>query len=163
MKRLYAPWRTSYVRKVKDKSMNASCVFCDAVASRDDATSYVLSRSEYCFVTLNCFPYNAGHILVLPIAHEGVLSALSVPQRTDLMEHISRATEIVVRVLKADGVNVGLNLGEAGGGGIPQHLHAHVLPRWNGDTSFLPLLSDTKVVSQDLTDVYTLLKPHFDE
>jgi ATP adenylyltransferase len=107
---------------------------------------------------LNRFPYNGGHLLVLPLQHEGKIYNLSVDIHNDLMALTAKWSRILEKELRAQGLNVGINMGEAGGGGIPQHLHIHILPRWKSDTSFLPLLSDTKMVSVDLKAIYAQLK-----
>ena len=110
---------------------------------------------------LNLYPYNAGHLLILPFEHTATLEALPKATRTEIMELTSLCTKILESELKCDGINVGINLGRAAGAGIPSHLHLHVLPRWNGDTNFLPTLADTKQVSFDLKKIYTLLKKAF--
>ena len=158
MERLYAPWRKNYVTNKDGKT--PTCVFCDAFAASLDQENFILERSAHSVVMLNRFPYNGGHLLVLPLQHQQKLHAISAEEQSDLMALIAKWSKILEDELKAQGLNVGINMGEAGGGGIPQHLHIHILPRWNSDTSFLPLLSDTKMVSVDLKKIYAQLKKH---
>lgn len=162
MKRLYAPWRSSYARSIaKQKKIKTSakdCVFCNAIKEDDDEKNLIIARYKYNAVLLNRYPYNAGHLLIIPTVHKSQIHELSHAAQTELMELISQATHTVQKELGAHGVNVGINLGKAAGAGIPSHLHFHVLPRWNGDTNFLPLLADTKQVSFDLVAMFHEIK-----
>lgn len=167
MKKLYAPWRHNYVAKglretgSVQTNTSAECVFCSQFASTDDRKNLVLKRYKEVGVVLNHYPYSAGHLMVLPLAHKSDFVNLTSTQRAELMDVVSESIEVLKPTLKPQGFNVGVNLGCAGGGGIPSHLHIHILPRWNGDTNFLPLLADTKVVCSDLWQVYDQLKPYF--
>ena len=156
MKRLYAPWRSSYV-----KTKDTSCPFCAAVTTRDDAQSFVLARFDGVLVMLNRYPYNAGHLLVIPHAHEADLSALTQEVRSQIMEATNRCIQVLQEKLGCKGVNVGFNFGECSGGSIPDHLHMHILPRWQGDTNFLATIGTTKLVSFDLEEMYEKLKDAF--
>ena len=165
MKKLYAPWRSKYVtedvhgkKAVADKD---HCVFCTQFSEDEDERYLILQRTERCAVMMNLYPYNAGHLLILPLAHHANLSDLSVDERSELMELTNRSIEIVKASIKPDGFNLGMNLGKAAGAGIPSHLHLHVLPRWEGDTNFFPLLADTKAVSCDLREIYKELRSVF--
>jgi len=166
MKHLYAPWRTEYTQSVahtKNEHAPAdTCIFCTVVTENNDELNFVLKRFKHTYVLLNRFPYNAGHLLVLPYVHQGELDALPQETRIELMEVSSACASITRKILKAEGVNLGLNLGKAAGAGMPAHLHMHVLPRWIGDTNFLPTLNETKAISIDLSMVYNDLKPHLD-
>lgn len=165
MYNLYAPWRSSYSQstdKSKDEGTDKKeCVFCAQLEENDDAKNFILKRYTHCFVVLNKYPYNAGHVLVIPYAHHKNLADLESAARTEIMEVITSTTALLQKELKAHGINVGLNLGKASGAGIPSHLHFHVLPRWTGDTNFLPALADTKVVSLDLRELFNELKVFF--
>ena len=162
MKKMYAPWRTPYIKKDHDvNNLDQGCVFCTTLKSDSDDKNFVLKRGKNCFVILNLYPYNAGHLLVLPNQHTGSLNELSPETRAEMMELTNQASEALQITLKAQGVNVGLNLGEVAGGGIPDHVHMHVLPRWPHDTNFMPLLANTKMISTDLDEVYSLLKESF--
>jgi len=163
MKFLYVPWRNKYVKGARDKNEEKeNCAFCNKFKESDDKKNFILGRYKYNAAILNLHPYNAGHLMIIPFKHIKNLSDLTKEERAELMELVSYSTEIVSKTLGADGVNVGLNLGRVAGAGIPGHLHMHVLPRWEGDTNFLPLLCDTKTISFDLNKIYDQLKVEFD-
>lgn len=154
MKHLYAPWRSGYLHN----KQTGSCVFCKNCAETDDAQTFIIKRFEHCFVMLNLFPYNAGHLLIIPYEHQDSLEKLSQPARQEMMEVATKSITILKETLGAEAINIGLNLGgKAAGGSIPDHLHMHVLPRWLGDTNFLVTLADTKQISIDLADTYRKL------
>src|SRR5438105_807894 len=151
MKQLYAPWRQEYTTDVTQtksvKTTENDCIFCQQFKEQNDDVYFIIRRFDGVIVMLNKFPYNAGHMLILPINHHASLHELSSEIRAKLMELTMHSIEIVKKALKCDGVNVGINLGKAAGAGIPSHLHMHVLPRFTGDTNFLPTLADTKTIS----------------
>ena len=165
MKRIYAPWRSKYAkdtgRTKQERTTKNECVFCKQLAQKNDTKSFILKRLKHNVIMLNRFPYNAGHLLIIPLDHKASLDRLSKSARTELMELISNSARILKESLNADGINIGLNIGKAGGAGIPSHIHFHVLPRWQGDTNFLPTLADTKQVSFDLNEMYKRLKKAF--
>jgi ATP adenylyltransferase len=162
MEILYAPWRSEFSSKeANTKKLDSSeqeCVFCLQFAEHNDEKYYILKRFKHCVVMLNRFPYNAGHLLIIPIRHTDDLADLFIEARTELMELISACTVILKQELVSQGTNIGLNLGKASGPSIPAHLHFHVLPRWQGDTNFMPALAQTKVISFDLDKIYQQLK-----
>ena len=165
MKKLYAPWRHDYINSVarkkdKDDSQEA-CVFCRQLAENDDEKYYIVKRFSDCAVMMNYYPYNAGHVMVLPYDHKPNLLDLSSNQRTQIMEVINLCTIVIGQVLSPEGFNIGINLGIAGGGGLPAHLHVHVLPRWRGDTNFLETIGAVKIVSSDLDKTYQTLRTAF--
>jgi ATP adenylyltransferase len=163
---LYAPWRDAYVTKSKENQGSLPedyCVFCDKLAdTNQDSKNFILKKTKHAFVILNLYPYNGGHLLILPLQHVAHLEDLSKEIRAELMELMSASIVILKNVLGAQGVNAGLNLGRASGAGIPSHLHLHVVPRWVGDTSFITVIGNTKNVSVDLEKIYTNLKPAFE-
>lgn len=165
MKRLYAPWRSTYTNKVsgtKDEIGTADhCVFCQQFKENNDAKYFILRRFAYNVVILNLYPYNAGHILILPLQHYPDLFSMPQNARFEMIELITTTIEIIKKELKAQGTNIGFNLGKAAGAGIPSHVHMHTIPRWFGDTNFLPLIADTKQISTDLNEIYKQLLPHF--
>lgn len=165
MKNLYAPWRSPYSSSdASHKDVNAptsDCVFCDCINQSNDEYNFILKRYAHCIVILNKYPYNAGHLMVIPNAHVKKLTELPIEALNEMMNVITQATSIVETQLKSEGLNIGLNLGAASGSGIPSHLHWHILPRWNGDTNFLPTLANTKVISFDLKEIHELLKQSF--
>ncbi len=165
MKRIYAPWRSPYAEsthRTKDEKASAKeCVFCKQLQEKNDDQHFIIKRFKHNAIILNRYPYNAGHILIIPLAHKATLDTISKATRTELMELLSMSSHLIQKVLDAHGINIGLNIGKAAGAGIPSHLHFHVLPRWSGDTNFLPTLTDTKLISFDLQQVYELLKKAF--
>lgn len=163
MKQLYAPWRADYTLSGESRGTSKkSCVFCSQVAMDDDKKNFIIKRFSHCFVMLNLFPYNAGHLMVIPYQHTAQLTELSQEARAELMEAISVSMQILTQELKAEGFNTGLNLGgKPAGGSIPEHLHVHVLPRWLGDTNFLATLADVKPISFDLVKIYEQLTQAF--
>ncbi len=166
MKNLYSPWREAYAQEVDSKSKRTEttsqeCVFCQQLAENQDEENLILKRFKHCYVMLNKYPYNAGHMLVLPLTHRAQIYDVESQVRSELMEIVSKATEIASTVLKAEGCNVGINLGKAAGAGIPSHLHIHVVPRWTGDTNFMPVVGEVKQISFDLNKMFEKLKVTF--
>lgn len=165
MKRLYAPWRSGYAKQVSSSKEECTdenhCIFCKQFKALDDATYFILRRFEHTIVMLNLYPYNSGHLLIVPIDHQAQLTNLSACVRVELMEVMNCSIDILSTALKAQGINTGLNLGKVAGAGIPSHLHMHVIPRWFGDTNFFPLIADTKQISTDLREIYKQLLPVF--
>jgi len=166
MKLLYAPWRSTYTTDTahtkNDNVSEKDCIFCQQFAQTEDEKYLILRRFEHNVVMLNLYPYNAGHLLLMPLRHHAHLNQMEQAARAELMELTMHAVDILTAVLGAHGVNTGFNFGKAAGAGIPSHLHMHALPRWVGDTNFLPALSQTKQISFDLHDLYKKLKPAFD-
>ena len=137
------------------------CIFCAALEADDDENLYVVHRDEHAFVILNAFPYNTGHVMVSPNRHAAQLSELSVEERAGLMELTNRSIEAIRAAMQPEGFNTGMNLGKVGGAGVPGHLHVQIVPRWLGDTNFMPLVANTKVLPEMLADTYAKLKPKF--
>ena len=165
MKKIYAPWRERYVtHDLKDGSREHTsdeCVFCSQFAQNEDDKHLILKRFSNVAIVMNLYPYHTGHLMILPLAHIPDLVGLSAQVRAEFMEATNHSIEILKKVIKPHGFNVGMNLGEASGGGIPSHLHQHVLPRWNGDTNFMPLIAGTKVISTDIQETFKKLKKVF--
>ena len=160
MDRLWAPWRLAYVAAPKEQPsavVDDGCFLCRGVASNDDRGNLVAFRSEHSVVVLNRFPYNNGHLLVAPKAHKARLDELTHDELLDLQLVLRKMLGVLERRMSPDGFNVGLNLGRAAGAGLPGHLHWHIVPRWNGDTNFMPVLTDTRVIVQSLEALYDLL------
>lgn len=166
MKLLYAPWRNKYVDTIeKGKMENSSkedCVFCAIIKDHDDKKHFVFRRFTHHVIMLNTYPYNAGHLLIVSLEHVKDLKDVSPEARHELIDLTNESIKILTSAMKAEGINVGINLGKTAGAGIPSHFHQHILPRWPGDTNFLPLLAETKQISVDLIAIYKMLKPHFD-
>jgi ATP adenylyltransferase len=153
MKKLWAPWRKSYI----EQGMPQGCIFCSKAKGRNDRKNHVLSRAETCFSMLNLFPYNGGHLMVAPFRHVADLDGLESAELTELIALVRDSIALLKRALKPDGFNVGVNLGLVAGAGVVDHVHVHVVPRWNGDTNFMPVISDTKVIPQSLDAMYETL------
>jgi ATP adenylyltransferase len=161
--RLWAPWRLAYVAGTKDSAPGAEgCFLCRYRDEARDAENYVVSRGEYTLSVLNRFPYNNGHVLVAPLAHKADFSDLDDGELLGCMHELRRLEAVYRRILQADGFNIGLNLGRAAGAGLPGHIHWHLVPRWNGDTNFMTVVDDVRVISQSLAALYDLLKSSLD-
>jgi ATP adenylyltransferase len=158
MERLWSPWRMEYVTSSSD---GAACIFCDLLARNDDAGSHILFRGEGGFVLLNAFPYNTGHLMVATSRHVANLHDLDPSELSGLMELTSLSVDIVEKAMSPQGFNVGMNLGAVAGAGVPGHLHVHVVPRWGGDTNFMAVVGDTKVLPEMLADTDSKLRPAF--
>lgn len=156
MDRLWAPWRHSYVATPTPVS-DAACFICGGLAGDDDRANLIVARHARAAVVLNRFPYNNGHLLVAPLAHKSDLDELSADELLALQETVRTCIRVLHEQMRPDGFNVGLNLGRTAGAGLPGHVHWHVVPRWNGDTNFMPVLGDAKVISQSLDALYDLL------
>lgn len=156
MNTLWAPWRIKYIESVlKNKK---KCIFCEAQDPKNSGNDYVIFKTKYSFAILNIFPYNNGHVMVAPIKHTKDLSYLTEAQILDLMKAIAKVRGLLDKVLKPHGYNIGMNISRSAGAGIPGHLHVHVVPRWVGDTNFMPITAGTKVISQSLQELYKQLK-----
>ncbi len=153
---LWAPWRLQYIVQARDQA-DDTCFICSAVSSSDDRANLVVHRTALSVVILNKFPYNNGHLLIAPKTHKAEPGELDDAELLDLMHTMQRMLTVLRKVLTPDGFNVGLNLGRVAGAGLPGHLHWHVVPRWQGDTNFMPVVADTKVISQSLEALYGLL------
>ena len=160
MDQLWAPWRLAYVANPKEQqkpSTPDACFICQGVGGTDDRANLLVYRTPLSVVVLNKFPYNNGHLLVAPRVHKGRPDELEPEQLLDLQLVLCKMIGILEQRMNPDGFNVGLNLGKVAGAGLPGHLHWHIVPRWNGDTNFMPVLTDTKVIVQSLDALYDLL------
>jgi len=161
MDQLWAPWRLSYVTTPAHKHPTAdegACFICRGVAGGDDRANLVVYRSERSVVVLNRFPYNNGHLLVCPKAHKGRPDELTPDELLDLQLLLRTMIGAIEKRMNPEGFNIGLNLGRAAGAGVPGHLHWHLVPRWSGDTNFMPVVADVRVIVQSLDALYDLLK-----
>lgn len=159
---LWAPWRLSYIKGEgpPQPSRPEGCFLChyrDAEESRD-AENLVVLRGSHCFIVLNRFPYNNGHLLVAPLAHKAGLSDLDEAEMLGCMRQLQQMTTLLTRVLNAEGFNIGLNLGRVAGAGLPGHLHWHIVPRWNGDSNYMTVIAETNVIPQSLEALYGILR-----
>lgn len=158
MDRLWAPWRTAYVRHAGKKQKG--CLFCRARASRNDEKNLVFLRTERSMAMLNLYPYNNGHVMIVPARHTGRIELLNEEEILDLFSCLAQCERLLKKILKPQGFNIGVNVGLAAGAGIEEHLHVHMVPRWKGDVNFMPVLTSTKVISQSLSSMYSELKKY---
>lgn len=162
MERLWSPWRMEYIESDRDDEGDG-CVFCPLAASDDPDGARVLARDELAFATLAKYPYNPGHVLVLPVRHADDPETLSPEESAAIARLTNRSLRALREAMAPDGFNLGLNLGRAAGAGIPAHLHWHVVPRWEGDTNFMPVVGQTRVLPELLQETYLKLRPRFVE
>lgn len=158
MKQLWAPWRIDYILGPKPDE----CVFCLPESTEDDRQRLILYRGEHCFIIMNKFPYNNGHIMICPYRHVMNLEELSEEESQEAMRLMRHSTAILKQYFKCEGLNIGLNQGQAAGAGIREHLHFHLVPRWNGDSSFIAVMDEVRTLSQYLDETYAALKPYFE-
>jgi ATP adenylyltransferase len=153
---LWAPWRIAFIRGKKDKH----CFMCGqkSPAETTPEEELIVHRGEHAFVILNRFPYNSGHLLVAPYRHIGDISELTAAERVEVMDLCVKSKEVLDKVMKPAGFNVGFNLGVAAGAGIADHIHLHIVPRWNGDCNFMPAIGDVRVVPEALVDTAALIR-----
>ena len=160
MKNLWAPWRVTYVTGDSEKATPPDaepCIFCRFPQEKDDRENLLLHRGEKSFVMLNRYPYSNAHLLIVPYVHAAELGALPEDVHDELFRMTTRMTGVIKKAMNAEGINLGMNLGRCAGAGIADHLHVHLVPRWNGDTNFMPVLAETKVISEHLLATYDKL------
>jgi ATP adenylyltransferase len=157
MDRLWAPWRLSYVAAAKPPAAQDPCFICEGLAASDDRANLIAARRRHSVVILNRFPYNNGHVLVAPKAHKSKLAELTADESLEMQTILAELVGVYDRLIRPEGYNIGLNLGKVAGAGLPGHVHWHLVPRWNGDTNFMPVLTDTRVIVQSLESFYDLL------
>ena len=158
--RIWAPWRLAYVKDAS-KDIEEECIFCAKPAQDDDEANLIVHRGERSFVILNLFPYTNGHLMVAPYAHLGRLQELGSETLTEMMALAQRSMDRLEQVYDPHGYNVGFNQGRVAGAGVEHHIHMHVVPRWGGDTNFMPVIADTKVMPQSIEQSYEALKGAF--
>ena len=165
MECLHAPWRIEYILAPKPPPSDASdaSLFTRISQDSDDAAHNIIARGRTCFAVLNNYPYNGGHLMVVPYKQVADFDELTDEEMLELMKLARRCLAALRQVMKPDGFNVGVNLGKCAGAGIAEHLHIHVVPRWNGDTNFMPVLAQTGVVPQALRDLAAQLRPALTE
>ncbi len=157
--RLWAPWRLDYIQGPKPDE----CIFCSRLAAADDESAHIVHRGEGCFVILNAFPYNNGHVMVAPYRHVPSIEQLEEPDLLELMTLARRTLAALRAAYGPEGFNLGINQGKIAGAGVEDHVHLHVVPRWGADTNFMPVIADTRVLPQSLKDSYRALKEAFTE
>jgi len=153
MEYLWAPWRIEYIKKADE----VGCIFCRKPTEENDAANYILHRGQYNFIIMNSYPYNSGHLMIAPYRHVANLDELTDEELNEHFRMVSRVVTVLKQVFKADGFNIGMNLGRVAGAGIDKHIHTHIVPRWAGDTNFMPVIADTKVINEALEETYKKL------
>ena len=159
MKQIWAPWRMEYIHENIDKDKD--CIFCTLPGENQDEKNFILHRGLHCFIIMNIFPYNTGHIMVSPYRHVPCITSLTEDEMRELNRLTQKGVQIMREVISPEGFNVGINIGRAGGAGFDEHIHQHIVPRWNGDTNYMPVLADTKIHPEHLQATYKKMLPHF--
>ncbi len=154
MEYLWAPWRIEYIQRATE----GGCILCQKPRENKDEANLILYRGQHNFIILNAFPYNPGHLMVAPYRHIANFEDLGNEEVMELFDIIKKGLGLLKEVMKPTGFNIGLNVGKVAGAGIAEHLHTHIVPRWHGDTNFMPVLADTKVVSEALSATYQKLR-----
>ena len=157
MEQMWAPWRIEYIQMEKPEG----CILCDKPRQRDDVTNYILDRGDRNFVIMNSYPYNPGHLMVAPYRHVASLEELTDEERHEHFNIVSRSVKILREVFNPAGFNIGMNLSRVAGAGIDDHIHTHIVPRWQGDTNFMPVIADVRVMPEALAETYDKLKGKF--
>ena len=158
MNKLWAPWRMDYVHTKKDDG----CIFCEKSLSSNDQENLILYRGAEVFALMNLYPYSNGHIMIAPYLHTADTNQLNSVGNQEIMWLANKSMNILKKLMNTDGFNFGANLGKAGGAGIEEHLHYHIVPRWSGDNNFMPVINNTRVIVEALNDSWSKLKPQFD-
>ena len=158
MKHIWSPWRMEYI---ESHGKEEGCVFCRAQAMQDSPENLIVHRGQHAFVILNRYPYTSGHVMVVPMQHKPDLESLGLADRSEMMELTAQSTDVLRRVYGTESFNIGLNIGEAAGAGIKEHVHIHVVPRWVGDTNFMSTLAQTRVLPQTLADTWAKITDGF--
>jgi ATP adenylyltransferase len=159
MEQLWAPWRSRFIEGPKKEG----CIFCDLPREGDDQKTLILHRGREAFIIMNAYPYAAGHLMVAPFRHVSRLADLTASERAEIMKIAARCESVLTSAMQPEGFNAGFNLGKAAGAGVEKHLHCHIVPRWVGDTNFMPVLGDTRVINEALEATYNKLKEYFND
>lgn len=157
---LWAPWRMEYIVNSEKVS---GCIFCEKPKENNDQKNLIVDRGDYTFIIMNKYPYNNGHLMIVPYRHIADLSELTEKEKFELIDSLARTEKHLKKVMNPHGFNIGMNLGRIAGAGIDDHLHFHIVPRWGGDTNFMPILGNTKVVSEGLMQTWKKLRDVFDK
>jgi len=152
----------AYIQAAKEQGEDGGCIFCDLPAEGDDVRTMILARGELAFVIVNSFPYNPGHLMVAPFRHVGAFTSLEAAELADVDALVARSIRALEQEMEPHGYNLGMNLGRVAGAGIPDHVHWHLVPRWNGDTNFMPVVGQTRVLPELLEETYARLRPRFE-
>jgi len=167
MERLWSPWRSEYIESIsakenadksgKDDGAGKTCIFCGKFSEQDDAKNLVIYRGKLSAIIMNLYPYNSGHLLIVPYAHKATFEELTPDENVDVMSQVGLAIKALRMISHPDGFNFGANLGKVSGAGIADHVHFHVVPRWNGDTNFMTSVGDIRIISEELNETFKKL------
>jgi len=157
MEQIWAPWRIEYIQREKSEG----CILCEKPKQSGDAANYILYRGDKNFVIMNAYPYNPGHLMIAPYRHVANLDELTDEERREHFEMVSQSIKVLRQAFNPGGFNIGINMGKVAGAGIDEHVHTHVVPRWQGDTNFMPVLSEVRVVPEALAETYKKLEGKF--
>ncbi len=153
MEKLWSPWRSKYIESLKEKKDDDKCIFCEAAKNDvNDSENLLVRKGELTFTLLNLYPYNNGHLMIIPFRHIGDLDDLSKQEGSEIFGELQLARRALIDISQPQGFNIGANLGRVSGAGIDEHIHFHIVPRWSGDTNFMPVLGEVKVISQELKE-----------
>jgi ATP adenylyltransferase len=155
MRRIWSPWRMKYIQH---HAKPAGCIFCNLPAQNDDVTNLIIFRGKLAYVILNRYPYTSGHLMVAPFAHLPSLQGMTSDTRLEMFDLLAKSEAVLGKVYHPDGYNIGANVGEGSGAGFAQHIHFHVVPRWQGDSNFMSTLGDTRVIPEELDDTYSRIR-----
>jgi ATP adenylyltransferase len=158
LRRLYSPWRSAYIQTFKGGKKSRGCLFCRIAKEKKDERNLVLWRGKHCYLVMNLYPYNSGHLMVVPYRHTADVGSLSDAANVEMMRAAVKGMDALAKASSPQGFNFGANLGRAAGAGIDEHVHFHIVPRWSGDTNFMPVLSDVKLISEDMKKTWRELK-----
>ena len=161
MEHLFAPWRMRYIKGESRTSSNGGCLLCELPEKGVNRERLILYRGSLCYVVMNAYPYTSGHLMVVPLSHGASMGEFTPEEMFQMTDLLRESERILTEVYRPGGFNVGINVGSAAGAGIAGHLHAHILPRWDGDTNFLTTIHNTRVIPEDLHVTYDNLLPHF--
>jgi ATP adenylyltransferase len=164
MERMWSPWRSKYIASFKKsprRKKRSGSLFTKALKAKDDDAQLIVWRGEYCFVIMNRYPYNSGHLLIVPNRQTPDIRDLTPVELAEIMKTVQRSIRALDAVMGPQGYNFGANLGRVSGAGVDDHVHFHIVPRWNGDTNFMPVLADTKVISEEIVDTLKKLRKQF--
>lgn len=152
---MFSPWRSKYIASFSEEPSSV-CILCKAYQQISENEDYVVTRGKCCYVVMNLYPYNSGHLMIVPYRHISNFTDLTDDESLEIMSLLKKMSWALYEIMKPDGYNIGSNIGRSAGAGIDEHIHFHILPRWNGDTNFMPILADTKLISEDIRE--TLMK-----
>lgn len=151
MNKLWSPWRSQYIDSFLDKNKNEGCIFCEMAKRQiEDLENLLIEKGKLTFTVLNLYPYNNGHLMIVPYTHKENFDQLTIEENAEIMEKLQLAMQALRMTISPEGFNIGANFGKVSGAGIGDHIHFHIVPRWNGDTNFMPVLGEVKIISQDL-------------